>query len=314
LQYFISHIYQMSHSAFADPPASKKQKEVQVYVWDFTLFVDTPEHWVEHTDIIHLLNDISKKWAFQLEVGHTQKKRHYQGRFSLNEKQRLNELRSQVPPRWHLSKTSNENKGNRFYVIKSDTREDGPWRDAPKYRQNLPYQWEGILENPRPFQKKLMDKIGERGDRKIDVIYDEHGCSGKSSFANRLEFEGKCYQLVASKNTNEMCADLCDELEASCDDAPGMIFVDMERASDQDNMASIFCALERIKGGVVKDRRYKLRKRFYASPPVVVFMNQLPIKSTLSSDRWRLWEMTADKDIVVITPERYSQLAATLEL
>lgn len=290
----------------------KKSQEVQCYVWDFTIDVDSEEHFVPHGDVIHTLNVLGKKWAFQLERGETNGRRHYQGRISLNEKMRLGELKQEVPPRWHLSKTSNENKGNRFYVTKEDTRLDGPWRDAPKHRQEMPYQWVGITENPRPFQAKLMAKIGTRGDRAIDVIYDASGNSGKSSFANRLEFEGKCFNLVASKNTNEMCADLCDELEAACETKPGIIFVDMERAADQANMAAIFCALERIKGGVVKDRRYKLRKVFFASPPIVVFMNQLPIASTLSSDRWRIWEMTPSKDLALVDARRYKEISAAL--
>jgi len=287
-----------------------KKQEVQCYVWDFT--IDVEDVFVPHTTVIQDLNVLGKKWAFQQERGHEKNRLHYQGRISLNEKARLTELKQLVPEGWHLSKTSNENKGNRFYVLKEDTRVDGPWRDAPKHRQEMPYQWVGITENPRPFQAKLMAKIGTKGDRAIDVVFDRYGNSGKSSFANRLEFEGRCFNLVASKNTNEMCADLCDELEAACEDKPGIIFVDMERAADQENMAAIFCALERIKGGVVKDRRYKLRKVFFASPPIVVFMNQLPMKSTLSSDRWRLWEMTADKDMQLITKERYAELVKEL--
>lgn len=270
--------------------------------------IDTEEHFVEHTEVIDLLNSISKKWAFQMERGTESGRRHYQGRMSLNDKMRLTELKAEMPARYHLSKTSNANKGNRFYVMKDETRELGPWRDTPKYRQAMPAQWVGILERPRPFQQQIMNTIGQLSARKINVIYDDAGNSGKSTFANRLEFEGKCYQICPGKNTNEMCADLCDELEAAMDDKPGLIFVDMERASDQDHMGAIFCALERIKGGIVRDRRYKLRKVFFQSPPMWVYMNQLPKALNLSKDRWVFWEMLPDKSLAQITKQRYKEL------
>lgn len=280
-----------------------KQREVQCFVWDITID-NEGEHCVPWEDVVAGLNELGKRWVFQRERGEVTGKEHYQCRISLNEKQRLSELKQLVPSHWHLSKTSNDNKGNRFYVSKDESRvpgaNSGPWRDTPKYRQNMPYQWRGILENPRPFQAQIMSMIGTRDDRKVHVVYDPDGSSGKSSFANRLEFEGKCYNLVASKNTNEMCADLCDELEDAHDTAPGIIFVDMERAADQEHMGAIFAALERIKGGVVKDRRYKLRKRFYDSPPVVVFMNQLPFEGTLSKDRWTVWKMLPDKSLQLL--------------
>lgn len=286
-------------------------RETQCYVWDFTIDINDDEHYVPHTEVISLLNAIGKKWAFQAEKGEHNGRIHYQGRISLNEKKRFSELKQEVPERWHLSKTSNDNKGNRFYVQKEETRIDGPWRDAPKHRQEMPKQWLNILEQPRPFQSKILEMMKATNDRKIDLIYDSHGNSGKSSFANRLEFEGRCYQILASKNTNEMCADLCDELEAAMDTKPGMIFVDMERAADQDNMRAIFAAVERIKGGVCKDRRYKLRKVFFQSPPVVMFMNQLPDVTALSKDRWRLWELR-DYDITRINRARYGEIRREL--
>jgi len=288
----------------------KKVQETQCYVWDFTCDIDDPNPDVPKEEIIDFLNAISKKWAFQLERGETKKRRHYQGRFSLITSARLCELKKECPKVWHLTKTSNANKNNRFYVLKEETRVEGPWRDTPKYRHKMPYQWEKILEEPRPFQQQIIDSIGTKDARTINVIYDEHGNSGKSTFANRLEFEGMCYSLLPSKNTNEMCADLCDDLETAMDDEPGVIFVDMERASDQANMTAIFAALERIKGGIVRDRRYKTRKWFYASPPMWVFMNNIPRVKGLSMDRWRFWDMQEDKSLKRLTKARWKAAKA----
>jgi len=284
---------------------SKKQ-ESPCFVWDWTIYVET--EMIPHTDVIDTMNALGKKWAFQLEEGTKLKKKHYQCRISLNEKMRQNELANELPFKAYITRTSNKNKGNLFYVIKSDTRIEGPWRDTPKYRQEMPFQWVGILENPRPFQSQILQWAEQKDDRRINLIFDKTGNSGKSSFANRLEFEGKCYQITASKNTNEMCADLCDELEAANDDRPGLIFVDMERAADQDNMKSIFAAVERIKGGKVTDRRYRLRKSFFFSPSVVMYMNQLPYITALSSDRWRLWEMNKDFTLSRIDGKRFAIL------
>lgn len=103
--------------------------------WDFTL-KKTDD--IDENIIKNILKEYCKNYAFQLEKGETGYI-HYQGRISLKIKSRVG------PPLFnaHWTPTSNENKSNNFYVIKSDTRILGPWTDKdrdiyiPKQYRNI---------------------------------------------------------------------------------------------------------------------------------------------------------------------------------
>lgn len=270
-----------------------EQRETQVFVWDVTIWLTGDDAELQEQEVIDQFNIHAKKWVFQREEGSDSNgKQHFQCRLSLNEKKRKSEIIALFEGKpWHFTQTSTANKGNMFYAMKTETRVDGPWKNTTHKSQECPWQLAGIKENMRPFQATIYSWRLIRDSRAIDLIWDKNGDSGKSSFATRLDFEGEAYQLTPSKNTNEMCADLCDELQEAEDYNPKMVFVDMERAADQEHTGPIFAALERIKGGRVVDRRYKLRKIFFGSPRIVVFMNRLPNLAFLSSDRWRVWRL-----------------------
>jgi len=275
-----------------------KSTNNQLFVFDFTINLTKSNDKLTSGEVIEKIKHIAKKWVFQLEKGESSEHNHFQGRLSLHEKQRLTSLPKLVGVKgWRWSRTSSENKGNMFYVMKEDTRIDGPWKDTPSNLQPLPWHLKPLAENKRPFQLKIMEWMNHRDSRAIDIIYDLIGNTGKSSFATLLQFQGLAYSLLASKNTNEMCADLCDELTDANDFDPKLVLVDLERAYNQEDTAGIFSALERIKGGLVKDRRYKLRKVFFGSPRVVVFMNRMPELWKLSKDRWRFWRMNEEYDL-----------------
>ena len=90
-----------------------------ICVYDFTASKDKTDFEV----LKNLLITHCKKWVFQLEKGEETGYEHYQGRFSLKIKKRLNEcikLFGGLP--WKLSATSSENSDNDFYVTKEDAR------------------------------------------------------------------------------------------------------------------------------------------------------------------------------------------------
>lgn len=129
-------------------------------VWDFTWNFSGDERelndfdfWLKlDKDKIDLfLQEHCKKWAFQLERGKKTGRYHFQGRFSLKEKTRLSGLVKLLPGA-HFSKTSNENRTNTFYVEKTDTRVDGPWKDTDKKKplqNNFQGFWKRIYDHGR---------------------------------------------------------------------------------------------------------------------------------------------------------------------
>jgi len=277
----------------------EKKRESACYVWD----TNFPEGEWTSDEIVGILKLSCKKWCFQKEKGETGYV-HYQMRVSLKEKVRTGaQVAALVGQTWHWSRTSKANFENDFYASKNDTRVEGPWRDTDPKVWPVPWQHKGIEDRWMQWQKDIIAWKEVRNDRWIEVIFDKVGQQGKSTVANVLERKGEAYCLVASKNINEMCADLCDELTAAQDYDPRMIFVDCERMSDQQHMGAVYAALERIKGGVVKDRRYRLRKWFFGSPNVVVFTNRLPELYNLSRDRWRFWQIRQEQLVMMTEAE-----------
>jgi len=285
-------------------------------VFDFTIHLTKTNESLTSGEVIDVIKDLAKKWVFQLERGEKSGKLHFQGRLSLIDPVRVGQLPGLFDVKgWKWSITSTENRTKYFYVQKEETRVEGPWKNIPSNLQPMPWHLKPLVERKRPFQMKILEWMNEPDARKIDVIYDLPGASGKSSFGILLEFQGLAYSLLASKNTNDMCADLCDELEQASDHAPKLILVDMERAYNQEDTSAIFAALERIKGGMVKDRRYKLRKVFFGSPRIVVFMNRIPELWKLSKDRWNFWQMDDAYDINKMSVDTVNEvIAAQLEI
>lgn len=252
----------------------------QVYIYDMT---------IAHTDankneIQNWLTQYTKKWAFQLEEGKTGYK-HWQIRFSLKEKKRKSELIKLIGEKWHVTPTSSGGSKTFDYVIKTDTRIEGPWTDAdePIY---IPRQYR---ITPYPWQQDIIDNIGVWDTRTINVIYDKHGNIGKSTIVGHI-----CSQRLAG-----LIPPLNDyrDLLASVLDRPtySMYLIDMPKAIKKENLFNFWSAIETIKNGYAFDTRYKYREKWFDSPNIWVFSNQVPETSMLSNDRWKIWEIHENK-------------------
>ena len=63
------------------------------------------------------------------------------------------------------------------------------------------------------------------------------------------------------------------------------LFIDITRNADQ-NRSELWAAIEQIKNGYLKDRRYTYREKWIKPPTVFVFCNREPKWESLSIDRW----------------------------
>ena len=142
-----------------------------ICVFDFTLYLtgfkiepdyDQEELRDQITPLVlslrKYLDEHCKGYAFQLEECPTTGKEHFQGRVNFKTKTR-------TPPKSQdftvskLSPTSEENKGNMFYV-KKEARLEGPWMDAQRQLEmNGPYIPRQVreIEELYPWQQTIVD-------------------------------------------------------------------------------------------------------------------------------------------------------------
>lgn len=156
----------------------------QLSVFDFTL-PHVYDGVVRDPDSVKcVLREWAKKWVFQLEESDSGYV-HYQGRVSLVKKRRVRELISASSGKllagWHWCATSSACSNNMDYVMKADTRKEGPWSDTDM-EVYIPRQFRGLTL--RPWQKQVIDLSNVFDDRTIHLVYDQQGGHGKSTLAN----------------------------------------------------------------------------------------------------------------------------------
>lgn len=263
-----------------------------IATYDFTI------KWIEghnHTDIKMALKDWCKKWAFQLEKsddGYW----HWQGRMSLIKKRRINEIApllhaEEALTNIHLSPTSKENANNTFYVMKKDTRMEGPWTDEDDEEVHvLTSQLKDFLTKEMyDWQKVTIELCKQKDFREIKLIYDTEGNAGKSILCEYLEYNGLAYEIPPFRLMEDLMQCVMGIKTHPC------YVIDMPRAMKKDKLGEFYAGIECIKNGVAYDKRYAFKKKRFDRPQVIVFTNELPQFDLLSKDRWSVYELKDKK-------------------
>lgn len=268
-------------------------------MWDFRMNAEGLDYMV----IIKSLRKIAKRFVFQKEQGESGYL-HYQGRMSLIKKHRHNELLKilrtlEMPvPNYH-GQTANATyyAGDMFYVMKEETRVDGPWdeRIVEKY---IPRQYRDMLSKLYPYQKFIYENAEVFDTRIINMIYCPKGNVGKSTIASVCELYGKGIDLPPVNDAEKLIQSCCDICEGKSIRNPSPIFVDLPRAMNKERLNGIYTAIEQIKKGKLFDLRYKYKEYWIDSPQIWVFSNIEPDLAMLSIDRWRLWTINEEKELV----------------
>lgn len=261
----------------------------QICGFDFTVPRDSEYETI--TDVYEkILKGWTKKWVVQLEKGDSGYV-HWQGRVSMIKKRRPNELKGKWCIGGHFSPTSN-NAGRDFsYVMKKDTRIEGPYTDEeyteppPLTRQLVEF----LKHELYPWQKQILDLAKVEEDRRITLIYDEVGNCGKSIFAEFMEYRGLAYEMPPFRLMEDMMQ--C----AMGIPAQRAYMVDMPRGMKKDKLADFYSGLECLKNGVMYDKRYSFKKRRIDRPQIFVFTNTLPEWSLMSRDRWAVYRLICGK-------------------
>ena len=282
----------------------QKETENACAMWDFRLSAKD----VTSDSVIAQLDEIAKRWTFQLEKGDTTDYLHYQGRISLIKKHRkceLMKLFDSIPVPEYLQPTSNpvQKAGDTFYVTKKETRVDGPWSDSHS-EVYIPKHVKGFMDRLYPFQQVIWNECQNPPpfNRSINLIYDHNGSCGKSTIGSICELYGKGINLPAindSERIIQMLYCICSSKKLR---NPNPIIMDMPRAMDKSRLNGVYSAIEQIKTGKLYDLRYSYREWWIEQPEIWVFSNIPPDTAYLSRDRWKIWTIDVSHNLVKYDP------------
>lgn len=245
-------------------------------------------------DVIKLFGQLAKKWVFQLEQGHESGYLHYQCRVSLFKKRRPGEAKTffnEAIPGCHCSPTvTEEHKKTAFYVMKLDTRIEGPWTNEDVVLF-VPRQYASLETRLLPFQQTIWDSADIFDPRTINLIVDVAGNAGKSTIASLMDLHKRGIDLPPFNDAEKLIQATCDILMSRELRQPKTVFIDLPRAMDKRRLGGLFTAIEQIKKGHVFDTRYQYKDWWFDAPQIWVFSNFKPDLEMLSADRWRLWKI-----------------------
>jgi len=246
-------------------------------------------------DIRRVLGQLCKSYCFQTEKGEESGKLHYQMRISLKQKSRsatlAKTLRGLGWDKIHVAPTSKANRTNNFYVMKEDTRVDGPYTDENDIY--IPRDIRNIQEL-YPFQQQLRDLLSLYDERGVHLVYDPNGKIGKSTFIRYM-----C--LYHNAELLPFVNDYKDLMRMAYDVGPKTVYlVDMPRAISKDKLFQMYSAIETLKSGYCFDDRFGFKRRFFDRPNICVFTNTMPDLSLLSADMWRLHQVSKGANLVGI--------------
>lgn len=259
----------------------------QLIYWEGTSFETDYDAQV----IIDCLKQICVQWMFQKEECPSTNKKHWQIHMKLLSKKRLSEIKKMtngtVLNGMHLSPTHDVSASN-FYVMKTDTRVEGPWCDNQTnsdMRVKMPWDLEKIIEW-YSWQLTVFEMLKLLEDRYVNVLFDPDGNNGKS----------KLLKFAAWKKWAGIIpcvGDAKDIIQAVCSMGPRPAYIlDLPRSGEgAKHLASQIKAIEQIKNGLVMDFRYKYEELIFGSPQIWVFTNQELDKHLLSKDRWIQWRI-----------------------
>ena len=258
----------------------------QIYCWDFT----APKGELTSSEVLTAIKNIAKKGNFQLEKGEINGYEHWQGRISTIKKYRGNEIiKLNVIPGIHWSPTTTINKNNYDYVTKDYTRLDGPWDLADA--GYIPRQIREIKEL-RKWQISICEKLKIWDTRHIDLLYDPKGCIGKSILVGWIRAYKLGRALPPVNDYKDMMRLVCDLPTSQS------YIIDMPRALKKDKLCGFYAAIESIKDGYAYDDRYTFTEKIFDCPNIWVTANTLPDFNFLSKDRWRVWNIDDEGDLI----------------
>lgn len=286
-----------------------KKKGKQCACWDLR-FSETKD--ITKDVLITKFNSIAKKWVFQKEQGEETGYIHFQCRVSLHKKTIkstvLKLLEGIEPGYCKPTIKANYVNDNVFYVIKEQTRLDGPWKSTDPKPKFIPIQFRHIKELYK-YQDKIVKNNFSYNFRNCNNLYDPDGNIGKSVTAFMCYLHRNALYIPPMNDAQKLIEYVFSVIEHMEDDkTPEMMLFDLPRSMSKDCLFGMYSAIEQFKTGFIYDTRYKGRGRWINSPNIWVFTNELPDTARLTTDRWNIWQVNKDKDLVKYEPNKVKRL------
>lgn len=198
-----------------------------------------------------------------------------------------------------IEPVTNENRNIvKSYCMKTDTRVAGPWSDRKIYEgKDLP----SVLY---PWQQEIKDRCtAAPDDRTVHYVVDTIGKQGKSKFVKYM-----CYHHKATMSTWGKTGDIIN-LVSKTPNREIFLF-DLSRSKPKDwARDDIAAAMEQIKNGHIVNWKFETGALMFDPPHVWCFSNQLPNLSSMSKDRWVLWEINDLRELIRLSPARIKELS-----
>ena len=146
-----------------------------------------------------------------------------------------------------------------------------------KKRKLLDVDWKKM--KPRLWQSQILNLLEHQNDRVVLWVVDEAGGKGKTTLAK---------MLIATKGafyvTNGKTADVGYAYD-------GQEYVVLDYTRDYENYVN-YSIIEQMKNGILFTSKYQSKTKVFKPAKVVVFSNFQPDKTKLSSDRWKIIDLS----------------------
>jgi hypothetical protein len=175
------------------------------------------------------------------------------------------------------------------------------------------------METMFPFQKFIFDSCKEDApfdDRYINLIFCPCGNKGKSTIAHLCRLLNRGITLPPINDHKKLIQACCNICTSKNVRKTIPIFFDLPRTMNKDRLNGVYTAIEAIKQGYLVDTRYgKYQEWDMDCPHIWIFSNMEPELSMLSADRWKLWSINEQDELVkyVVQPDDSNKPDALLE-
>lgn len=175
--------------------------------------------------------------------------------------------------------------------MKEATRVGGPWGKKPIYLGgDLPKVW-------WPWQQEVVTLLATKpDDRTCYWLYDKRGAFGKSKLAKYLGWKAGALYLSWSETKDAV-------YNVSKNMGKRIYLFDIPRTKPKlFSGDDLYSTIEQIKNGVVVNTKYDCSTQYMDPPWVIVFSNDLPNLACMSTDRWRVFELSGDPRTTALLP------------
>ena len=169
--------------------------------------------------------------------------------------------------------------------------------------QNNWFSWQKQIYSMLFYDNGIMKKCNQsdtKMSRRIVFLYDETGCTGKSTFWKWLYYHN-------SENIANLTLGSASQLRSAMSKTPhkNLYICDLPRAigsQDTSRLTDLIQTLEEVKNGFLTSVMYGEHKTLIMDKPfIIVCSNFIIDANALSKDRWQILEINKGKKLVDIT-------------